>query len=80
MMSTSLNGRGHSAVVRIELHVNGSVLSIGQLGPDFIMLDDPADHPPCDAEIAMWVDGHASRCPVRLVDGIAPGQDRTRIA
>jgi hypothetical protein len=43
------------------------------------MLGDPADHPPCDAEIAMWVDGYASRWPVRLVDGIAPGQDRARI-
>lgn len=63
----------------MELHVNGHILSIGQLGPDFVMLDDPTDHPAAEAEIAMWVDGHASRWPVYLVDGIARGQDRTRI-
>ena len=64
----------------MELHINGHVLSIGQLGPDFVMLDEATDHPPCEAEIAMWIDGHASRWPVRLVDGIIAGQDKTRIS
>ena len=76
----NVNGHHHSAVVRMELHINGQILSIGQLGPDFIMLDDPTDHSPGAAEIAMWVDGHPSRWPVYLVDGVASGQEKTRIA
>ena len=64
----------------MELHVNGHVLSIGQLGPDFVMLDNPTDHAPGAAEIAMWVDGHASRWPVQLPEGVVVGQDKTRIA
>jgi hypothetical protein len=63
----------------MELHVNGHIMSIGQLGPDFIMLEDPTDHAPGAAEIAMSVDGQISRWSVYLVDGIASGQDKTRI-
>jgi hypothetical protein len=44
------------------------------------LLDDPTDHPAGAAEIGMSVDGHASRWPVYLVDGLAQGQDQTRIA
>lgn len=80
MNTANMNGDVHSAVVRMELHVNGHVLSIGQLGPDFVILDDPTDHPAGQAEVTMSVDGHASRWPVYLVDGIAIGQDKTRIA
>jgi len=80
MENAKWNGKGHSANVRMELHINGDVMSIGQLGPDFIMLDDPADHAPGTAEIAMWVDGQASRWPVYLVDGIAADRDKTRIS
>jgi hypothetical protein len=80
MITANGKSPAHSAVVRMELHVNGHVLSIGQLGPDFLILDKPADHPPGEAEIAMWVDDHASRWPVYLVDGIAAGRDETRIA
>jgi hypothetical protein len=78
--NVNVNGHHHSAVVRMELHVNGQVLSIVQLGPDFIMVDDPTDHSPGAAEIAMWVDGHASRWPVYLVDGIASANEKARIA
>jgi len=80
MNNVKWNGKGHSAVVRMELHINGHIMSIGQLGPDFIMLDDPTDQAPCTAEVAMWVDGQPSRWPVYLVDGITAGQDKTRIA
>ena len=64
----------------MQLNVNGLVLTIGQLGPDFLVLRAPVDHPPCDAEIAMSIDGHESRWPVRLVDGIKAGQRKTAIS
>lgn len=62
----------------MQLRVNGDVFVIGQLGPDFILLDSPSDHPPSKAEIAMWIDGRERRWPVRLIDGIAAGRERTR--
>ena len=64
----------------MQLYVNGHVLSIGQLGPDFIILRDPSDHPPIEqAEIAVSIDGRERRWHVRLPDGIAAGQPETRI-
>jgi len=41
-------------------------LSAGQLGPDFVVLDDPLEHPPTDAELFMSVDGREDRWSVRL--------------
>ncbi len=73
------NQSGHSADVRIQLSVNGHVLPVAQLGPDFLVLRTPADHPPAEAEIALWIDGQESRWRVRLVEGIAAGRRKTRI-
>jgi hypothetical protein len=70
---------GHSADVRIHLLVNGSVLSVAQLGPRFIILRNPVDHPPCDAEIVMSIDGEESRWGVYLPDGLSVVGGRTRI-
>jgi hypothetical protein len=72
--------RGYSADVRLHLTVNGHLFSIGQLGPDFLIVDDPTDHPPAEGEIALWVDGWERRWRVRLLDGIRAGQGPRRIA
>ncbi len=74
MNATNLKTHGHSADVRMQLNVNGHVLSVSQLGPDFLILKNPIDHPPTKAEIAVWVDGHERRWPVWLADGIKIGQ------
>jgi hypothetical protein len=71
---------GHSSIVRMELCVNGLVLPIAQLGPNFLVLETPIDHPPVDAEIGMWVDGREDRWPVRLAEGIKAGQRKTAIS
>lgn len=70
----------HSADVRIHLHVNGSILPVAQLGPEFLVLRTPVDHPPCDAEIALSIDGNESRWAVHLLDGIRVGQRKTAIS
>jgi hypothetical protein len=70
---------GHSADVQMELSVNGFVLSIGQLGPDFLLLDQTVDHPPTQAEVSLSIDGDLSRWTVQLPDGITAGKSRTRI-
>jgi hypothetical protein len=63
----------------MELRFNGYVLSISQLGPDFLVLRTATDHPPADAEIALSIDGHESHWPVRLPAGISATQRRTAI-
>jgi hypothetical protein len=60
--------------------VNGKVLEIAQLGPEFLVLRESADHPPCDAEIAMSIDGHESRWTVYLHEGIQAGRRKTPIS
>jgi hypothetical protein len=62
----------------MQLCVNGHILSIGQLGPDFIILRDPIDHPPAEAEIAMSIDGREKKWRVRLPEGIAAARARTK--
>jgi hypothetical protein len=80
MSARKPKGYGHSADVRMELCVNGHILPIAQLGPDFLVLAAPTDHPPSDAEIAMWIDGREDRWRVRLADGINAGQRKTSIS
>ena len=70
----------HSADVQMQLSVNGHMLSIGHLGPDYVVLDTPIDHPPSDAEISLSVDGKESRWEVQLVDGLSADQARARIS
>jgi hypothetical protein len=75
-----MKNRSHSAEMHMELRLNGHVLAIAQLGPDFLVLREPIDHPQADAEITLSIDGHESRWAVRLLDGLSTAQRRTRIA
>jgi hypothetical protein len=70
----------HSADVRIHLLVNGWALPVAQLGPEFLILRTPVDHPPCDAEIALSIDGQESRWAVHLRNGIQVDRRKTLIA
>jgi hypothetical protein len=72
--------RGYSADVRMQLNVNGFVLPIGQLGPDFIILRNAPEHPPAEAEIVMSIDGEESRWMVHLPEGISAKNELTKIA
>lgn len=63
----------------MHLTLGGHVLSIGQLGPDFIILREPTDHPPTDAEIAVSIDARERRWNVHLPDGISAAKPKTRI-
>ena len=64
----------------MELTVDGTTLSIGQMGPDFLLLDELIDHPPCEATIMLSIDGHERRWEVRLPEGLAKGRKRVMIA
>jgi hypothetical protein len=63
----------------MQLHVNGHILPIGQLGPDFIILREAINHPPTDASIMLSIDGDESRWTVHLPNGIRASEPETRI-
>ena len=78
-MKSNATDNGYSADVRIHLNVNGYVLRVGQLGPDFVILRDPPNHPPSKGEIVLSIDGEESRWIVHLPNGIIADQPETPI-
>lgn len=63
----------------MELCLNGTVLAVSHLGPDFLILGEAVDYPPTQAEMIMSVDGHQSRWPVQLPAGVSTASRQTRI-
>ena len=55
----------------MRLLVNGLSLPVTQLGPDFLLLESPASHPPAEASLVMQVDQTESRWRVMLPAGIS---------
>jgi hypothetical protein len=53
---------------------------VAQLGPGFLLLDAPRDHPPGSASIVLRVDQSEQRWNVHLPDGISAGSQRVVIA
>jgi hypothetical protein len=80
MSDSNPNHRGHSADVRMTLYLEGRALPISHLGPDFLIVKTPIDHPPTDAEIELVIDGLAKRWPVRLHKGMSAADRETRIS
>jgi hypothetical protein len=70
---------GHSADVRISLMFGGHSIPVAQLGPDFLLLDAPADHPPGPASILLRVDQSEQRWDVRMPNGISAASKRVAI-
>ena len=83
MSAISANFRshgGHSADVRIHLILKTHTIPVAQLGPGFLLLDAPADHPPGHASVFMSVDHCERRWNVFLPNGISAGSKRVAIA
>ena len=70
---------GHSADVMISLMFRGQSIPVAQLGPDFLLLDGPADHAPGPASILLRVDQSEKRWDVRLPNGISSASKRVAI-
>jgi hypothetical protein len=71
---------GHSARVKMQLVINGGSIRVAQMGPDFLLLDEPIDHPPADASVVLQVDGRERRWNVLLPNGISAASKRVTIA
>jgi len=70
---------GHSADVRIRLILNGDSIPVAQLGPGFLLLDNPTNYPPGSARIVMRVDQSERSWNVGLPEGISSGSKRVTI-
>ena len=57
-----------------------SASHITHMGPDFLFVESPTDHPPCEGSIFLRVDESESRWNVRLPDGISARSKRVAIA
>lgn len=64
----------------MRLLVNGASIPVVQMGPDFLLMEAPFDHPPGDASVVLKVD-QSERCwNVRLPTGISASSKRIAIA
>jgi len=79
-MITSSSQNGHSAQVKMRLLVNGSSIAVAQMGPDFLLVDAPINHPPGNASLVLQVDQSERRWDVRLPEGISAASKRVAIA
>ena len=79
MIALSSQG-GHSAQVKMRLLVNGGSIPVIQMGPDFLIVDAPINHPPGNASVVLQVDQSERRWNVHLPDGLTAGSKRVAIA
>jgi hypothetical protein len=62
---------GHSADVNISLLFNSESIPVAQIGPGFLMLNTPVEHPPGEGSVILRVDQSERRWNVYLPDGIS---------
>ena len=64
----------------MELRLNGHIIPIAQMAPGFLVLQQPIDHPPAEAEVYLRIDDSASSWRVSLVEGISSARRKTKVA
>lgn len=70
---------GHSAQVKIQLLIEGGAFPVAQLGPDFLLLPYPVDHPPAAGVLVLQVDQRERRWNVHLPDGMVSSSNRVSV-
>jgi hypothetical protein len=79
-MIASSSQDGHSAQVKMRLLVNGHSIAVAQMGPDFLLVDAPINHPPGSASLILQVDQSERRWNVDLPEGMSATSKRVAIA
>lgn len=64
----------------MRLLVNGLSLPVAQMGPDFLLVDAPVNHPPAAASVVLQVDQSERRWNVHLPNGMSADTPRVEIA
>lgn len=69
-----MSPRGHSSKVFIRLYVDENIVRVAQVGPRSLILRESFECPPeTEAQIVVVVDGHMTRYPIILDNGISSG-------
>lgn len=63
----------------MRLLVNGLSLPVLQMGGDFLLVDQPVNHPPAIASVVLRVDESERGWRVNLPNGISAGTNRVAI-
>ena len=63
----------------MRLLLKGASFRIAQMGPDFLFIDSPENHPAARGIIEMSVDGSHRTWEVNLPDGIRAGDPRVSL-
>ena len=79
-MIAEQNYGAHSAKVEMRLLINGASIGITHMGRDFVLVESPADYPPCEASVFLKVDDSESQWKVRLPNGISKNSHRVALA
>ena len=64
----------------MRLLVGGHSIPVSQMGPDFVLLQNPVNHPPADASVVLQVDQSERSWNVHLPHGISAGTKRVAIS
>ena len=64
----------------MHLLVSGQSIPVSQMGPDFLLLQNPVNHPPADASVVLQVDKSERSWNVHLPHGISADVKRVTIA
>lgn len=64
----------------MHLDIDGILLPVHQLGPDFAIIEATSAHAPGPGKLSILVDDILTIRPVFLPEGIHPGNARTRLA
>ena len=72
--------KDYSSDVVLQLIVGERVFELARTGPGYVVMEEPVELPPCDAELLMSVDGRMHRWSVFLDQGAVPFESRVNIA
>jgi hypothetical protein len=64
----------------MSLLVGGEIISVNQLGPDFVLVGIPQEAPPGEASLVLQVDQSERSWRVHLPDGMSAGSRRVALA
>ena len=70
----------HSAQVEMWLIIGSEMITVNQMGDDFLLIENAGSYPPSKATVVLQVDASERRWDVYLPDGIHPGRARVSVS
>jgi hypothetical protein len=78
-MDSLFSNGGHSAQVKMQLLVDDRVISVLQMGRDFLLVQECLELPATDATLVLRIDDFQRSWAVQLPEGMSAKSNRVRI-